>query len=127
MKKLILMLLILPATLAMYQPNMADITKALSSGNAEALGQFFGSTVEIALTQSEDRYKKTEAVKVLKSFFAQNQPKGFTQVHKGVSKGGNLHYCIGEMKTNNSTFRVYLLLADGPSQYQIQQLRIDKE
>ena len=127
MKKLFVMLLILPATLAMYQPNMADITRALSSGNADALGQFFGSTVEIALTQSEDRYNKAEAVKVLKTFFAQNQPKGFTQVHKGVSKGGNLHYCIGEMQTNNSTFRVYLLLADGPSQYQIQQLRIDKE
>lgn len=126
MKKLLLLLFLAP-TLAMYQPNMAGITDALRTGNADALAIYFGSTVEISVSQKEDRYNKAEAVKVLKTFFAQNQPKGFTQVHKGVSKGGDLHYCIGEMKTASNTFRVYLLMADGAGQYQIQQLRIDKE
>jgi hypothetical protein len=113
--------------MAMVQPNMTGITDALRQGNAEALGQYFAGSVEIAVIDQEDRYNKTEAVKVMKQFFSKYSPSSFNQVHKGVSRGGNLHYSIGEMRAAEKTFRVYLLLEDGGDKYLIQQLRIDEE
>ncbi|MCB0618032.1 MAG: DUF4783 domain-containing protein [Saprospiraceae bacterium] len=126
MKNLILLFLLLPAYAAV-QPDMSGISQALRNGNADALGAYFGSSVEISILDKEDRYNKAEAVKVLKDFFTQNRPSGFNPVHKGVSKGGNLHYSIGEMQTPKSTYRVYLLLEEGQDNYIIQQLRIDEQ
>jgi hypothetical protein len=127
MKKLIFLLLLIP-TIAMVQPNLTGITDALRKGNADALGTYFSETVEIAVMDAEDRYAKKDAVTVMKSFFGKNKPTGYSQVHKGVSKGGNLHYSIGEMKTSsNSTYRVYLLLEGKGNGFVIQQLRIDEE
>lgn len=126
MNKMLLLLLVIPQ-MAFIQPNMNGISQALRSGNAESLGAYFNNTVEITVLEKEDRYNKADAIKVVKEFFGKYQPKTFSEVHKGVSKGGNLHYCIGEMQTSSKTFRVYLLMEDESNSYKIQQLRIDEE
>lgn len=126
MKTALVLFLFIPH-LAMVQPSMEGITQALRGGNAEALGAFFSPTVEIAVLDTEDRYAKSEAISVMKTFFIKNRPSGYNPVHQGVSKGGNLHYSIGEMKSGANTYRVYLLLEDQGSKYLIQQLRIDEE
>ena len=127
MKKMLLLLLVVPQLAFFQPPNMTGISQALRSGNAEALGAYFSSSVEITVLETEDRYNKADAIKVVQGFFEKYQPKTFSEVHKGVSKGGHLHYCIGEMQTSSKTFRVYLLMEDGPNSYMIQQLRIDEE
>ncbi|MBR9923324.1 MAG: DUF4783 domain-containing protein [Bacteroidetes bacterium] len=126
MKKLLFLLLLIP-TVAMVQPDLGGITQALRSGNADALGNFFSDNVEIALMNSQDRYSKSDAVRIMKSFFMKHPVGNYNPVHQGVSKGGNLYYAIGEMKSSAQTYRVYLLLEDKGGKYIIKQLRVDQE
>lgn len=129
MKNLIFVLLLVP-TLAMVNPednNLNAITKALSEGNADALGQYFDNNVEIAVMDSEEVYAKTEAVKAVKDFFAKNKPKSYSSVHQGASKGQDSQYCIGNMVTQGGTFRVYVYMKVTGGKYIIQELRFDKE
>lgn len=126
MKALLFLIAFFP-TFAWVQPDLDGINQALRSGNADALGTYFGPSVEIAILDVEDRYSKTDAVRVMKDFFAKNRPSSFSPVHQGESKGGNMHYAIGELRSGASSYRVYLLLQESGSKYTIQQLRVDRE
>jgi len=125
--KILLFLIAFFPSMAWVQPNLDGINQALRNGNADALGTYFAPTVEIAIMDMEDRYSKADAIRVMKDFFAKNNPSGFSQVHQGESKGGNMHYAIGELQSTASSYRVYLLLQQSGGKYMIQQLRIDLE
>ena len=90
-----LSVLLLSVLVNTQEVNLNAITKAISEGNAEALGQYFDQSVEISVLDNEDVYAKAQAIKVVKDFFAQNKPKSFSQVHQGTSKGNDSQYCIG--------------------------------
>ena len=109
------------------QQNLDAITKAISSGNADALGQYFDSNVEVAVMDKEETYSKAEAIKVVKEFFAKNKPSSFKQVHQGASKGQDSQYCIGNMTATSGTYRVYIYMKVSGGKGVIQELRFDKE
>lgn len=127
MKNLLFILLLAP-TIAMVSPqdSISNISKAISSGNVEALSDYFDDNIEVAVLDEEDFYKKTEAKHVIKSFFTKNQPKSFSQVHQGRSKGQDSQYMIGNLKATSGTFRVYLYMSVESGKYRIQELRFDK-
>lgn len=121
-----ILFLALPIT-TLFDANLASITKAISSGDAETLGQYFDDSVEIAVLNQEDVYNKAQAVQVMKKFFSQNKPTSFSQVHQGTSKGQDSQYCIGNLTTATGTFRVYIYMKVVGSNYLVQELRFDKE
>lgn len=125
MKQLIFILMLAPLTPALNQ-SLAGISKAISDGNAETLGQYFDESVEVSVLEKEDVYTKTNAVKVVKDFFAKYKPKAFSQVHQGASKA-NAQYAIGNLSTDNGAFRVYLYLQTSGSDAKIQEIRFDRE
>lgn len=118
---------LLSAFLHVDDVNLNAITKAISDGNAEALGQYFDQSVEVAVLNNEDVYAKAQAVRVVKDFFSQNKPTSFSQVHQGTSRGNDSQYCIGNMVTAGGTFRVYIYMKVNGSSFLIQELRFDKE
>ncbi len=107
--------------------SLPEITKAISSGDADALGQYFDQSVEVAVLDQEDIYDKAKAITVVKQFFAKNAPKSFSQVHQGASKGADSQYVIGNMTSNGGTFRVYIYVKMSGGKTLIQELRFDKE
>lgn len=107
--------------------NLDAISKAISSGNADALSQYFDANVEVAVMDKEDTYAKAEAVKVVKDFFAKNKPSSFKQVHQGASKGQDSQYCIGNLTSATGNFRVYIYMKVTGGKNLIQELRFDKE
>ncbi len=125
MKKLFFIFLLMPS-LAIAQPSASGIFNALRAGDATALGAYMRGSVELTLLDMEDYLDKPEAIQVLKKFFGKYSPQGFEAMHEGQSKAGGLHYTIGELKTAQGNFRVYLLLETAGSQYIIQQIRITK-
>ncbi len=129
MKNLLFFLLLAPmvAFVNIEQQNLDAITKAISSGNADALGQYFDSNVEVAVMDKEETYSKAEAIKVVKEFFAKNKPSSFKQVHQGASKGQDSQYCIGNMTATSGTYRVYIYMKVSGGKGVIQELRFDKE
>lgn len=126
MKNLLLLFLCLPLFVKADPPNIGEITRAISSGNATALGQYFDETVEIAILNEEDLYNKAEAIQKVKQFFNSTRPQSFSQVHQGASKGQDSQYFIGNLVTGNGKYRVYIYLKVKGNTSYIQELRFDK-
>ncbi len=128
MKNLLLVILLAPIiAFVNVEDNLDAITRAISNGDANALGQYFDANVEVAVMDKEDSYSKDNAVKVVKDFFTKNKPASFKQVHQGSSKGQDSQYCIGNLSANTGTFRVYIYMKVSGGKYLIQELRFDKE
>lgn len=129
MKKLMFFALLAFATTAMAPVEdfqLTAITNAISSGNAEALGQHFDAKVEVAVKDVEKTYSKAEAVKVVKDFFTKNKPTSFKQVHQGASKGQDSQYVIGNMTAQAGAYRVYVFMKIDDGKHIIQELRFDR-
>lgn len=126
MKQVLILLITLPV-FGVFDSNLDNITKALSNGDAESLGQYFDSYVEISVLDNEDIYDKPDAINVVQEFFQTEQPKGFSQVHNGTSKGQDSQYCIGNLNTASNTYRVYIFMSVNEGQVRIKELRIDSQ
>jgi hypothetical protein len=107
-------------------PNFAPIAAALNSGNADALGKYFDSEVELTIFEKADSYRKDQAVGVMRDFFSKNKPKSFNQLHQGASKGKDSQYSIGEIATATGNYRIYLYMKVVNDSYIIQEIRIGK-
>ncbi|MEM1326483.1 MAG: DUF4783 domain-containing protein [Bacteroidota bacterium] len=105
--------------------SMASITRAMSSGNATAVGTHFDDNVELSLPSEDGIYGKAKAVEKLNQFFGQHTIKGFSQVHEGSSKGNAAKYCIGNLQTDKGNFRVYMFVEVDQNRYSLQELRIE--
>lgn len=126
MKSLFFILMLSPSLL-LVDSSLDQISTAIRKGDAQALSQFFDQSVEVAILDDEDTYDKAEAKAVVQSFFTKHKPTSFSQVHKGASKGKSAQYCIGNLKSGNKSFRVYLFLKVSGGKHIIQELRFDKE
>lgn len=119
------LILLLPIAGA-AQADFSGMAKALGSGNADALGQYFDQNVEISMSDNEDVYAKAQAINMVRQFFTQNAPRSFQQMHQGASKGSDAQYCIGNLTTASGTFRVYLYAKTSAGKFLIQEIRFDK-
>lgn len=128
MKKLFLFLLLATVFAApiVGAQNQAAITKAISEGNADALGQHFDNVVEVAILDKEEVYSKADATRVVKDFFSKNKATSFSQMHQGSSKGQDSQFVIGNLVTSAGTFRVYVYMKVTGGKYLVQELRFDK-
>lgn len=107
--------------------SLASITKAMNTGDAEALGQYFDNSIELSVLDNEDIYNKAQAIQIVKDFFSQHQPKSFSQLHHGSSPASDSQYCIGNLVTSDSTYRVYIYMKMSAGKTVIQEIRFDKE
>jgi hypothetical protein len=129
MKNLLFLLLLMPAIAFANQgnPSLEAISVALGAGDAEGLSKYFADNVEISIQDKEQTYNKSKATEVIRTFFGSNQPKSFTQVHKGTSRENSDQYCIGNLVGTAGNYRVYLYLKVTGSTVNIQEIRFDKE
>lgn len=107
--------------------SLGDITKALGSGNSDALAAMMDTEVELSVLGAENLYSRDQAKQQLATFFAANTPSGFSQVHQGSSKSDNAEYCIGNLTTKTGVYRVYIYVAKKGAQTVLQELRFDRE
>ncbi len=122
-----ILFLIVPAFAFTVEEDITSITKALNSGDATTLSNFFDSDVELSILDNEDIYSKAEASKIVKTFFADNATKSFAKAHSGQSKGSDSQYVIGNLTTSVGAYRVYIYMKVSGKNYLIQELRIDKK
>ena len=129
MKALLLVCFVAPlfAWMPPLDQSIAEISRAIRSGDAAALGTHFDQQVELATPSDEDVYDKAEAIRLVRQFFAKHPPANFTQVHRGTSKSNDFEYIIGNMTAGGKTFRVYFYMRKGQHKHVIQELRFDEE
>jgi Domain of unknown function (DUF4783) len=125
--KTLLFLLPFWAMIASDNPNLASITKAISNGDAAAVGTYMDANIEMSLLGKQDLYNKNQAIQALNDFFGKNKPRSFNAGHAGSSKGNNSHYTTGDLTTSNGNFKVYLYYnTDGGDKVIIKEIRIEK-
>jgi hypothetical protein len=121
---LLLSFLALPAlSLDVYD----DISNAIRSGDARQIATFFGSSVELSITNQEDVYSKAQAELILRDFFSKNTPKSFSILHKGSSKEGLLYAISSLVSSTGKSFRVSFYVKNSSNKNTIQELRIEAE
>ena len=107
--------------------SLTEITRAIGKGDISALSQYFDQTVEVAIMDEEDVYNKAKAIEVVKTFFTQNKPTSFSQVHNGRSKGNEAEDCIGNLTAGGDSNRVYIYVKTVNGEKLVQELRFDKD
>ncbi len=108
-----------------FSAGLAEVVKAISSGDAAGLARYFDNTVEIALPQKTGSYSKTQAELVIRDFFSNNPVKSFKLLHQG-EKGGS-EYCIGKLETRNGTYRTTFFMKNKGERQILQELRFESE
>lgn len=76
------------------QREYSKINDAILKGEAENIGVYFGNDVDLTLLNNNNKYSKSQAVKVLKEFFKKNPPLEF-------SSNSNRTYVSGRMTTED--------------------------
>ncbi len=127
MKNLLIALLFAIPMLSFTSQYQAEITNAIGKGDIETLSKYFDETVEICILDLEDMLDKDEAKSAIETFFVDHQPKSFSVVHDGTSKGQDSRYFIGDLKTGEEIFRVYVYLKSASDSYLIQEIRFEKK
>jgi hypothetical protein len=102
-----------------------DVVASFRTGNANTLSDYFNQNIEMVVLEHDDVYSKAQAQQIVSNFFSQNKTQEFSIIHQGGKEGAR--YAIGNLKTNNGTFRVYFLLKNAGNKAYIHQLRIEKQ
>jgi hypothetical protein len=120
-------ILIIPFLISFSEIQESEaISQALRTGNAKELARFFSPNVELKILSKEDVYSKTQAEIIVRDFFTKNTPKSYTSMHKGTSRAG-AQYTIGQLVTENGTFRTTYFLKKTGDTFLIQELRFEAE
>lgn len=101
------------------------IFTAIEIGNVQELSEYFNNSIELILEDQEDIYSRQQAEKILEDFFENHPPVSFKILHQGGSE--NAKYAIGNLKTENSAYRVHFLVKMKNGEPLIHQLRIQEE
>ena len=124
-KPLIFTLAFVFAGLQLFAQMPDELVLSLKTGNASNLSSYFNENIELVVLDRDDVYSKAQAQQIVTSFFDQYEVQGFSIIHQGGKEGAK--YAIGNLTTNNGTFRVYFLLKNDGSKAYIHQLRIEKQ
>ncbi len=111
----------------LFNNSIDPITDALKAGDIEQLATYFDGQVEMSILEDSDLYNKQSAINKLQTFFSENQPTTFKQLHKGVSEGQKSSFFIGDLNTPTASYRIYIYLQEKNGKSIIQELRIDEE
>lgn len=111
------------AQLAAQVPD--EVVAGFKTGNAATLSAYFNQSIEMVVLEHDDVFSKAQAQQIVSDFFSRNKAQEFSIIHQGGKEGAR--YAIGNLVTNNGTFRVYFLLKDAGDKSFIHQLRIEKQ
>lgn len=121
--------ILLIATLftAHAQEALEDVINSIRSANVPAIAKYFDKFVTITINSNQSVYSNTQGEMVLKDFFSKNTIKEFTVMQQGATSGGNdAKYAIGNLATNNGSYRIYVVLKHKESIYILQEIRFEK-
>jgi hypothetical protein len=104
-----------------------ETANAIRSGNSSQVASFFGSSVGLEISKTEETYSKAQAELILKDFFSKNPVKSFSVLHKGSSREGTL-FAVGTfVSSNRKSFRTSFTLKLSDGKYLLQELHFEAQ
>jgi hypothetical protein len=103
-----------------------QVREAIKTGSAKELAKYLNTSVDVTLDGKPSTYSKAQAEFVLRDFFKANPPNEFNIIHQGSSKGGQ-PFAIGQYKSGNATYRVWMKIRVSGNQSMVQEISFVKE
>lgn len=122
----VLMIMMGFVSYAQGQDVIAQVTETIKAGSAKELTKFLNPTVDVTIEGKVENYSKAQAEFVIRDFFKAHPPSEFTIIHQGQSKGGQ-PFAIGQYKSQNDTYRVWMKLKSSDNQQFIQEISFVKQ
>ena len=101
------------------------ITTAIRNGDAKALSGFFNKQVELTFDDRGDLMTRAEAERMLESFFKTNKVISYTPSHSGKAPDHSGSYTLGNLRTENRHFRIFIKFRPGLGLDSIREVRIN--
>ncbi|SRR5690606_37414545 len=103
-----------------------QVRETIKAGSAKELSKFLFQTVDVTIEGKVQSYSKAQAEFVFRDFFRQHPPSEFNIIHQGSSKGGQ-PFAIGQYKSGNETFRVFMKIRSVNNQQLLHEISFSKE
>jgi len=103
-----------------------EVANAIEAMDAKKLSDYFNSTIDLEIGETDGNYSKTQAEMIIRDFFKNSPLTSFTVNHEGSSNDGS-KYFIGTYKTSSQEYRVYVLLKNKEEQLLIHQFQFEQE
>lgn len=100
------------------------ISEAIKSGDPQKVAFYFMPSVDLTVESAEDVYSKDQAEMIIRRFFEDHVPKGFSLKHEGKSKLDDYYY-IGTLNTEKGDYRLTFFLKNTDENFRIKQMRIE--
>jgi len=100
-----------------------DISSALKVGNAKKLSNAFAGNLTLSVKKDDGTYTKFQAELLLEDFFRSNKVEQLKRL-QCVNNAPN-SYIVFSLKTNKSTYRVFIKLSTVNKRFQVVELRIE--
>ena len=102
------------------------VRESIKAGSAKELAKYMNTSVDVTIDGKPGNYSKTQAEFIVRDFFRANPPSEFNIIHQGSSKGGQ-PFAIGQYKSGNNTFRVWMKIKSVGNQSTVQEISFVKE
>lgn len=106
------------------QEVLEKVNKAIENADAAELSEYFNTSLDISLPDSDKTMSKAHATQVIKSFFKDNPVKSYKVNHTGSSREAT-KYIIGTYISGNKSYKTYVLLKETSGKYLIVQLQFE--
>ena len=109
---------------AQAQSDTDLVVRALKTGNPEMITTYLDEFVDLKLLDKDEvkNMSKNQAAMALKSFFSEQNIKGFEKVSEGGK--GNLIYILGKLTTSGKSFNITVQLKQKAGNFYIITMRI---
>lgn len=101
-----------------------EIIVGFQKNRPELIVKHLNDHVELILEDKNDIYSKQQATGIITNFFMKNPVQQFQILHKGDKD--NAGFLIGTLKTQNTSYRVYVFVRKTNQNTNIQQIRIEQ-
>ena len=88
-----------------------EISKHLKANSMDEITKYFASELQLSLLEQDGIYTKSEAIKIVTTFFENYPTDNYQEKHSGDSPDGNI-FSIGEIKKEEEVYRVYFVVND---------------
>lgn len=107
------------------QPQVDDVSNSLNKGEISNVIKYFDKIVDITINNEQSTYSRSQAEMVVRNFFSKNRTKSFSVRYKGTAASDNTVYLIGELKTANGQYKVYLSFKQKERSILLQQIKFE--
>ena len=107
--------------------NISSYFKDIANKDISALTTKFSDEMEVCVNDSQEFMDKAEAIAAVKSFLEKVKPISGSELHQGSSKSKASQYRVGQLKTAQGNFRVFIYLEGKGDDFEVVGLLFNPE